>query len=166
MIIFIHLVVAIETWKHLSLCSFLYLYQLVVNSVWFSRSFSVKCYFKRTLVYREQSSQRAILNLQAGGACIIVREGGTSWPFFYKLIKILREGSWSSSCCMISLHLEQEPFANKKSKAVFRKQLCTAFLILSAEEGGRQQDMLHMYLSPCIVVKEVIWASGKSIVLF
>lgn len=57
---------------------------------------------------------------------------------------------------MISLHLEQEPFANKKSKAVFRKQLCTAVLILSAEEGGRQQDMLHMYLSPCIAVKEVI----------
>lgn len=31
MIIFIGLVVAIETWKRLSLCSFLYRYQLVLN---------------------------------------------------------------------------------------------------------------------------------------
>lgn len=64
---------------------------------------------------------------------------------------------------MSSLHLEQEPFANK-SKVGCRKQLCSAFMILSADEGGRQQDMLHIYLNPCAVVKEVLWASGKSIV--
>lgn len=87
MIIFIGLVVAIETWKRLSLCSFLYLYQLVVNSIWFSRSFSVKCYLIKAVGYTEQSSQRAVFNLQAEGSRIIARQGGTSWTFFYKLIK-------------------------------------------------------------------------------
>lgn len=91
MIIFIGLVVAVETWKRLCLCSFLYLYQLVVNSIWFSRSFSVKCYLIRTVVYTEQSSQRAVFNLQAEGSCIIARQEGTSWPFFFKLIKFFWE---------------------------------------------------------------------------
>jgi len=44
---------------------------------------------------------------------------------------------------MVSLHLEQEPLANK-SKAVCRKQLSSAFTVLPVDEGERYQNGLHI----------------------